>query len=261
MNDAFKFRPRQLIDAARRYEESFRAVLREVEAPTEFAMLPSELLIVCTVANELGCGAIVESGRAWGFSTEVLARFFKENIPIHSFELMRDEKAPAVEERLGAFENVVLKYGDSRLAIEPYINNLPAQRIAILIDGPKGRTAVDLGRRLAGCNKVVVCFVHDAFIGSHTRARVRRRFEDVLYSDHCQFVHEFSPIDEVYQRNYGDGNEEHRWRPYQKGDRTQESYGPTVAAIDTREISPVPVFDRACQRLEALIRRLLSDAM
>lgn len=259
MSDAFQFDPPQLVNVASRYEEPFRAALDETEAPTEFAMLPSELLVVSAVVKALGCGALVESGRAWGFSTEVLARFFREDVPIHSFELMRDEKARTVEDRLGSFGNVILNYGDSRLDLETYVQDLSTRRVAVLIDGPKGRTAVDLARRLAGRDKVVVCFLHDAFIGSRTRARIHRRFERVLYSDHCQFVHGFSHLDETYQARYGGGSEEVRWRPYRKGNRRQESYGPTVAVIDAREVSPVSVFDRTWQRLESSIRRVISD--
>lgn len=122
---------------------------------------------------------ILESGRARGKSTLILARSFPE-ARIVSIEYEREsENAPAAEAKLKNERNVELLYGDS-LEILP-------QRLqagdAVLIDGPKDFRALKLAIELLQTGKPCAVFVHDFPPDSPQRKFVERNFPNAFFGD------------------------------------------------------------------------------
>jgi hypothetical protein len=122
---------------------------------------------------------ILESGRARGKSTLILARCFPE-ARIVSVEYEREsENAPAAEAKLKNERNVELLYGDSR--------EILPQRLragdAVLIDGPKDFRALKLAIDLLRTGKPCAVFVHDFPPDSLQRKFVERNFPNTFFGD------------------------------------------------------------------------------
>ncbi len=76
--DARPFAKRMVQSAAAKHVEKFRKILGGFE---ERGILHSEMLAVCSICEELKTEVILESGRARGQSTLILAKYF-ENSPV-----------------------------------------------------------------------------------------------------------------------------------------------------------------------------------
>ena len=147
---------------------------------------------------------ILESGRARGKSTFILARCFPD-AHIISVEFDRhSENANAAEAKLKPHSNVELLYGDSR--------EILPQRIqagdAVLIDGPKDFRALRLALQLLCTGKPCAVFMHDFPPNSLWRKFVERNWPDSFFGDDPLFQR-FQSLDderdprENPQRRYG----------------------------------------------------------
>ena len=144
----------------------------------------SEMFLFYAVVQPLRPKQIIESGRARGKSTLMLARCFPE-ARIISIELDREtENARAAEAKLKAFSNVELLYGDSRQLMLEHLRDGDA----VLIDGPKGFRALKLALRLLATKKPAVVFVHDFPPGSGVRTFVEQNWPGVIFGDDPAFV-------------------------------------------------------------------------
>lgn len=196
----------------------------------------SEMAAVIAMALAMGVDTFIESGRARGHSTLLLARHLGlAGIAIDSFDRARDANAEYAEAKLASFPNLHLHYGDSRLAIPEFLAGLGGRRIALLIDGPKDRKAFNL---LSDClirsDAIAVAFVHDLArlqggVPTEGRGYAERWFEDPFFTDDAEFVERFGSLDEpvFHATETGAGH----WKPYHDGDSPQESYGPTLGVF------------------------------
>jgi hypothetical protein len=164
----------------------------------------SEMFLFYATVKPFAPKQILESGRARGKSTLILARCFPES-RIVSVEYEREsENAPAAEAKLKNEPNVELLYGDSRDLLPKRLQ--PGD--AVLIDGPKDfralKLAVDLFRTKTPC----AIFVHDFQPNSPQRKFVARNFLDPFFGDDPLFAR-FQSLDNERdprpnpQRRYG----------------------------------------------------------
>src|SRR5436190_5244742 len=132
----------------------------------------SEMFLFYVAVKPFAPKQILESGRARGKSTLILARCFPEARIISVEYDRQSENAPAAEAKLKNERNVDLLYGDS-LQILP-------QRLqegdAILIDGPKDFRALKLAIDILRSAKPCAVFVHDFPPNSPQRKFVERNF-------------------------------------------------------------------------------------
>jgi hypothetical protein len=147
---------------------------------------------------------ILESGRARGKSTLILARCFPES-RIVSIEYDRQsENVPAAEAKLKSESNVDLLYGDSREILPQRLQ----EGDAVLIDGPKDFRALKLAIDLLRTGKPSVVFVHDFPPSSPQRKFVERNFPNAFFGDDPVFQR-FQSLDNERdprpnpQRRYG----------------------------------------------------------
>jgi predicted O-methyltransferase YrrM len=139
----------------------------------------SEMFLFYAAVKSFAPKQILESGRARGKSTLILARCFP-NARIVSIEYEREsENAPAAKAKLKNEPNVELLYGDSR--------EILPQRLqagdAVLIDGPKDFRALKLAIDLLRTGKPCAVFVHDFPPKSPQRRFVERNFPDAFFGD------------------------------------------------------------------------------
>lgn len=199
-------------------------------------ILNSEMAAVIATSTALGVDTFIESGRARGHSTLLLAKHLAAGgVEVHSFDRARDEAAIYAEKKLAGLLNLHLHYGDSRLLIPDFVCGLMDKRIALLIDGPKDRKAIDLvSDCLLQSDGIVVAFVHDLArlaggAASRGRAFAERWFDNPFFTDDAEFVEKFGYLDEPVfaATKAGTGH----WQPYHNGTTEQASYGPTLGVI------------------------------
>ena len=139
----------------------------------------SEMFLFYAAVKPFAPKQILESGRARGKSTMILARCFPQ-ARIISVEYEREsENAPAAEAKLKQESNVELLYGDS-LQIVP--QKLQAGD-AVLIDGPKDFRALKLAIGLLRTGKPCAVFIHDFPPNSPQRIFVEHNFPDAFFGD------------------------------------------------------------------------------
>jgi predicted O-methyltransferase YrrM len=164
----------------------------------------SEMFLFYAAVKSFGPKQILESGRARGKSTLILARCFPES-RIVSVEYEREsENTPAAEAKLKNEANVDLLYGDSREILPEQLQ----AGDAVLIDGPKDFRALKLAVDLLRTGKPCVVFVHDFPPNSPQRKFVERNFPKAFFGDDPLFTR-FQSLDNERdprpnpQRRYG----------------------------------------------------------
>ncbi len=177
-------------------------------------VLFSEMLFLCAALGDRSPAHIIESGRARGQSTHLLAACFSRS-QILSVERHPDSPdAPVAAARLAPYANVQLLFGDA-------MRMLPGMVCAddgVLIDGPKGYRSLRLAFAVLQKGPRAV-FVHDCGCGTRIRKFLERHVPEALYSDARVFVERYAFLDEAC-RVVGDGV------AGQDG-----GYGPTLACI------------------------------
>lgn len=146
-------------------------------------IFPSEMYLFYKLAYDFNeHDHIIESGS--GLSTLYLSALFSKT------------KITSIDRHYGSLftirnrkNNLNLIRGDSSIMIPKLINNLNCNRIAILIDGPKGLLAVHLAKKVMSDSKVKFVAVHDlpdalAQMGKfNTRSHTYRNEYDYLDND------------------------------------------------------------------------------
>jgi hypothetical protein len=170
----------------------FREIISDIEPEAGFGgVWESEMFLFFAAVQPLAPRQILESGRARGKSTLILARCFPE-ARITSVELEAGTpNALAAEAKLSACGNVELLYGDSRRILPERLQSGDA----VLIDGPKGFRAVELALELLHTGKPCAVFVHDFPQGSPWRQFVERHWPAAFFGDDPAFER-FRMLDE-----------------------------------------------------------------
>jgi hypothetical protein len=164
----------------------------------------SEMFLFYAAVKPLAPKQILESGRARGKSTFILARCFPD-ARIVSIEFDRQsENAAAAEAKLKPCSNVELLYGDSREILPQRLQTGDA----VLIDGPKDFRALKLALDLLRTGKPCTVFVHDFPPNSPQRKFVERNWPNAFFGDDPLFQR-FQSLDNERdprpnpQRRYG----------------------------------------------------------
>lgn len=195
-----------LLERANELLPSYREVIAHIPPEAGFGGIwESEMFLFYATVKPFAPKQILESGRARGKSTMILARCFPES-KVVSVEFDREsENAIAAEKKLKNLENVELLYGDSN-------ETLPARLRAgdaVLIDGPKEFRALELALNLLRAAKPCAVFIHDFPKGSLWRRFVERHWGDAFFGDDPAFEsfrgldRERDPRPDPNRRGYG----------------------------------------------------------
>lgn len=158
----------------------FREVIRDVPPEAGFGGIwESEMFLFFAAVKSLAPRQILESGRARGKSTLILARAFPQ-AHIVSVELDRDTpNAEAAEAKLKHCSNVELLYGDSRQILPERLR----AGDAVLIDGPKEFRSIELALEVLRTGKPCAVFVHDFPKNAPWRRFVERHWRNAFFGD------------------------------------------------------------------------------
>jgi hypothetical protein len=158
----------------------YRDVISRIPPEAGFGGIwESEMFLFYAAVRPLVPKRILESGRARGKSTLILARCFPD-ARIVSVEYDRQsENAPVAEAKLKCESNVDVLYGDSREILPARLQ----KGDAVLIDGPKDFRALKLAIDLLRTQKPCAVFIHDFPPNSPQRRFVGHSFPDAFFGD------------------------------------------------------------------------------
>jgi hypothetical protein len=204
-------------------------------------ILNSEAAFMLSYMKALNVNMFVESGRAFGQSTYLIAKY-APHVEVHSTERYRDtaEEKEAIE-RLAGLGNVHLHYGTAADVLPGVIASEPDRCVAVFLDGPKGAPAIRLMIELSSHPSVAVGFIHDMRrINNGEPADYRAMAEEAMphpfFSDDEAVVSKLCHLDAEAVRHEVCGDE---WF------KTWGSYGPTVGAFSFRGLPEVSFSDFA----------------
>lgn len=204
----------------------FNALARE---PYEPRGIPnSEMAFIIFSCQRLGIKVILESGRARGQSTYLLAKYLPDT-KIHSIEMRKDHPDEAIAvKRLEGFKNVRLHYGQGDKMLPKLARHTAPLPTAILCDGPKGVRAVGVLKSCFANKHVRVGFIHDMRKLDHGKTSIHRQvavdtFPNHIFSDEDRFVTRSRWMDDPVVAASGPVGPEH--------EAVFGSYGPTVGAF------------------------------
>ena len=134
----------------------------------ERGILPSEGLAFCAMLDMYEIDILIESGMAFGFSTEIWAKYFSG--PIYTFDTAAYGKRNylATKIRLLRYRNVTTKLGKSSDGISTIADENKGKRVALFIDGPKDKKALQLAReKMERHRNIIFVGIHDVDRDSH----------------------------------------------------------------------------------------------
>jgi hypothetical protein len=171
-----------MLQAASRREE-FAGLVAGIPYERK-GILNSEMYFFWLCAQSVKPRRILESGRARGQSTLILARCFPE-AEIISVEYDRNSPdVPVAAERLKNEANVQLLFGDATRLLP----DLAQPGDVALIDGPKGFRGVRFALSLLATRSLPLVFVHDTGPGTAERRFFDRTLPAARHSDEPEFV-------------------------------------------------------------------------
>ena len=187
-----------ILERAETLLPKFQQIIADVPPEAGFGGIwESEMFLFYAAVAPCAPKQILESGRARGKSTLMLARCFPE-ARIISVELDRaSATAAAAEAKLKPYPNVELLYGDSRTILPQRLQSGDA----VLIDGPKEFRALELALQVMGTGKPCAVFVHDFPAGSRWRKFVERHWPGAFFGDDPLFE-PFRVVDQARDPRY-----------------------------------------------------------
>ena len=190
----------------------------------------SEALLIVSIVDYFKVRHIIESGRARGHSTNIIAKFFKDNseIKITSIDFDKfSEDAKYSEKYLSRYKNIEILYGDSNKMIVNQIN----QDCVVFIDGPKGNDAIQLAVRLLSDDRVKAVMLHDFHKNEFLRNVCEIIFKNYFFSDDKDFVELFRNLDDSCWEKLKDTDE----APYYRKGKKINSYASTLGVFFNSE--------------------------
>jgi hypothetical protein len=170
--------------------EGFRQRIGHIE-PHPRGVQVSEIFFLYATIADYRPPQIVESGRAQGQSTYLLARCFPQTAIVSVEYDQHHPDATIAVDRLRAFANVNCLFGNARVLLP----RLTAPGDVAVIDGPKGFRGLLLAAHLLRHNRPELVFLHDCQRGTRVRGAIERYFPSAFFSDDPRFVQRYCRLD------------------------------------------------------------------
>jgi hypothetical protein len=189
-------------------------------------ILHSEVALIIEACRSLGIKRFIESGRARGQSTYMLAKYMPD-VEVHSVEGRMTQDEHFARARLAMLDNVKLYMGDGEMLL-PMIASESVAPTAVFCDGPKGVKAVKVVRECFSLPQVMLGFIHDMRKLDHTLPSPHRdcaitHLPYHEFSDDPRLVERLSWLDAVIPESEVTRGPAHLEK--------HGSYGPTIGAF------------------------------
>jgi hypothetical protein len=158
-------------------------------------ILYSEILFLSLCLEGTSFNRIIESGTSRGQSTLLLSTIFPDK-EIISVEINIDDNHAFAIERCRGKANVTFLAGDSRILLP----DLVRPDDVVVIDGPKGWSALYLALKLLAQNRPSHVFIHDVKLNDRRKALrrfIQRNLPESSFSDALSYAQTVSILDQT----------------------------------------------------------------
>lgn len=146
----------------------------------------TEAFLFCSINDILKADLILESGTAWGQSTEIFANYFTD-IPIITCDTGGSyHNWQETADRLSKYTNITCINGNSYHEFPKILDTHSKLKIAVFIDGPKNADAINLRNSLRVFNNVITFSFHD--IGYDSIKVMLPEYVDLYHSHDINFI-------------------------------------------------------------------------
>ena len=180
-------------DILRKYwvdnEQKFKDITKSVPYQAR-GIWYTEAFLFCSICDILGVEAIIESGMAYGCSTEIFANYFDFNILV----IDNDQYSifDETSNRLKKYNNLHIFKGDSYKLVPDGAELNKDIKLGIFIDGPKGEGARKLRDDLLKFDNIS-CFGYHDYSGQNKHNI--GLFENSFITHELKFIDEFRYLD------------------------------------------------------------------
>lgn len=168
--------------------ERFKECIKSISYQNH-GILPMEAFALCEYIEDNEITVVLESGTAYGYSTEILGRMFS-NIKITTVDTLGNygkETQDATQKRLSYLDNISFIIGDSIKEFPKLIKIFSEEKIAVFIDGPKKSKGTTLAIDCLKYDNVVFSSCHDQKIQG--KGRYCPNF-DAVFSEKYRFLND-----------------------------------------------------------------------
>ena len=194
-----------IIEMCKQHKEQMQNTIKSI-SPSHHAIYSSEMLPVCAICEDNNIGLIIESGRQFGYSTHILAEWFKsKDTTIVSIDL--DPISPVAQQRLKPYGcNLELIQGDGKELIISFAE-LSETPCAVLMDGPKYDDALAIVSELHSIREtqklVEWVFLHDMVDWEYEQWAEDEDSAEVFITREKEFKDNFSDLDHDFLIDLG----------------------------------------------------------
>lgn len=223
----------RILEICGNYFNSFKNILQSIQKFESKGIFNSEMLLFISLVKYFGIKLIIESGRAKGQSSQIIALSCK-NSSYKIYSIEAETYSPDIKvafNNLKNFKNLNLLFGNSFNIIPKLIT----EECCILIDGPKGAGAIRLAKILIEKPLVKAIFIHDLHKDSPYRLFAEKIFNNCFFTDDLDYIKKFRHLDQkcwLDQRQY---QETKSWAPYRRDNKIMKSYSSTLSVIFNSE--------------------------
>lgn len=218
---------KKIIDICSDYLLEFESIIKDMTYEIK-GIFNSEMLLFISLCKYFDVKLIIESGRAIGQSTKIIAECFKgSKYKIYSIEKIKySQDVKASFKRLKNYQNLNLLFNNSLELIPKLIT----EDCCILIDGPKEQSiefAIDL---LKNPLVKVVC-IHDIHKDSIRREEFESIFHNYFFTDELSYVEQFKHLDKACWLALRKFRKYQNWAPYRRDNKKMKSYFATLVSV------------------------------
>ncbi len=217
----------RIIEICSENVQSYKKIISGINYESK-GIFNSEMLLFVSLTKYFSVNLIIESGRANGQSTKIIAECFKN--PIYKIISVESNRfSPHVKnsyERLKKYRNLELLFGTSFSLIPELI----MEECCILIDGPK-TGAIKLAINCMKNPLVKAVFVHDLTKDSNQRITAKKVFNYYFFTDNKDYVTKFKVLDEKCWLDLKRYKKYRNWAPYRRDNKVTKSYFSTLAVF------------------------------
>ena len=218
---------KDIIEICSDYSHLFKQNIKNMKYEAK-GIFNSEMLLFVALTKYLNVKLIIESGRARGQSTKIIAENFKEQkYKIFSIEFVKYSPDVKVAfKRLEKYKNLFQIFGDSFSELPKLIS----EYCVVLIDGPK-TGALSLTIQTLRNPLVKAVFLHDTHKDTLIRSKIESMFLKKFSSDETDYINRFESLDKDCWRDLSRYKRFKDWKPYEKGEKKMKSYFSTLTVI------------------------------
>jgi hypothetical protein len=223
-----------VIDAAAQFKNMVDWRIHDIR---NTGMLPSEVLAVCGVIEELNVEVMIEVGKPANNNKRIFENILKDdNTTIICLDSKNNVNERSNQSTINKYINNQNKFRYIFRSIGDVVKNNKNKRVAILFKGPLKTDLFHIfSKIITNHENVKVGFFHGCWMPGPKTANPQKReinkyYDRLFFTDDIEYVRQFGSLDEVNKTSEICQSDDFFF-PYTKNNQKIGSYGPTLAVV------------------------------